>query len=232
MQQVIQIDLNGVNGYLLKKEEKFILIDTGGHMFLDKEFSNRRNELERALLEKGVNEHNLELIILTHGDNDHVCNAKYLRDKFHSRIAMHEGDVFMVEQAKSDCYKLNSNYQSLLLKLIFRLMNSKIQILMDKVYDEFEVFTPDLLLKDQDNLSKFGFDGIIFHMPGHTEGSICILDTQGNLLCGDLFANNKKPSLAVNAQNFSILKTSAKKIMTHHITKIYPGHGNPYEIEQ
>lgn len=230
MQQIIRIDLNGVNCYLIKNDGKFILVDTGGHMFLDKEFTNRRDELEKSLLEHGVNEHNLCLIILTHGDNDHVCNARYIREKFNSRIAMHEKDAFMVEKADPNCYKLNCKYKKPIFKLAFHLMNSKIERLMEKVYREFEVFQPDGFLQDGDDLSAYGFDGTIYLMPGHTEGSICILDSEGNLLCGDLFANNKKPSLAVNAQDFKRLKDSADKIMSHKVRMVYPGHGTPYTI--
>lgn len=227
MQNIIRIDLEGVNCYLLENNQKFILVDTGGHMFMDKQYTNRRNALVRELETNGVNNSNLSMIILTHGDNDHVCNASYIRDKYHSRIAMHAGDVFMVEKSDPNCYRVNSKYQSFLFNIVFKLLDSKIKLLMEKVYKDFETFIPDILLDD--NQTLLDFEGRIFHIPGHTPGSICILDNEGNLIAGDLFANNKKPSLGLNAQNFDEMKESARKILRNDVLKIYPGHGEPFD---
>lgn len=232
MQKIIRLDLQGVNAYLLKNDGNYILIDTGGHMFMDKIYTDRRDMLVSLLKKNGVTETNLKLIILTHGDNDHVCNAKFIQQNFHTQIAMHEADIFLVEQADPLCYKLNSNYQSFLLKLIFKIMDSKIQLLMKKIYGEFEVFKPDFLLTAQTNLEQFGFDGIVLHCPGHTDGSIAILDSQGNLISGDIFANNKKPSLAINAKDFKQMKKSAKDLLQHPVKRIYPGHGEPYIVKE
>ena len=230
MQEIIRIDLGGVNCYLLKNNQRFILVDTGGHMFMNRQYTDRRQNLVSQLEKNGVNDSNLEMIFLTHGDNDHSYNAKYLRDKYHSKISMHLEDAFMVEKSDPSCYKMNSKYQSLLLKLVFRIMDSKIQLLMNKVYSEFEIFQPDQLLVNGQSLSEFGFEGTIFHCPGHSKGSICILDNEGNLISGDLFAKIKKPSLAINAQNFNEMKESAREILTNHVIKIFPGHGEPFEL--
>lgn len=227
MQNIIRIDLEGVNCYLLENNQKFILVDTGGHMFMDKQYTNRRNELVHELEKNGVNNSNLSMIVLTHGDNDHACNARYIRDKFHSKLAMHSSDVFMVEKSDPNCYKINSNYHSFLLNIGFKLLESKIKLLMEKVYKEFETFEPDILLEDNQPLPDF--EGRIIHSPGHTPGSICILDNKGNLIAGDLFANNKKPSLGLNAKNFDEMKESARKILRNNALKIYPGHGEPFD---
>jgi glyoxylase-like metal-dependent hydrolase (beta-lactamase superfamily II) len=229
MQEIIRIDLSGVNCYLLKNKQRFILVDTGGHMFMDKQYSNRRNNLLSELEKNGVNDSNLEMIILTHGDNDHSCNTRYIKEKFHSKIAMYSKDVSMVEKADSNCYRINSNYQSIILNLVFKLMDKKIKLLMDKVYKEFETFQPDILLENKQSLLEFDFEGTIYHSPGHTPGSICILDNEGNLIAGDLFSNNKKPSLAINAQNFNEMKESARKILKNNVVKIYPGHGESFD---
>ena len=77
-QQIITIDLNNVNAYLIKENDKFLLIDTGGPMMLDKGYNERKVELESALLSNGCTKENLKLIILTHGDIDHCYNSAYL----------------------------------------------------------------------------------------------------------------------------------------------------------
>lgn len=45
-------------------------------------------------------------------------------------------------------------------------------------------------------MGAIGFEGKIYSVPGHTKGSICIIDEQGNLICGDLYSNNDKPALS------------------------------------
>lgn len=231
MQKIITIDLGGVNSYLIEKNGKFTLVDTGGHMFMDKEYDDRRQLLINQLDEQGVTEANLEMIILTHGDNDHVCNAKYIAELYHAKIAMHPEDVWMVEKKDPESYRVNSNYQSTILRLVFKLMDKKITKLMTKVTEEFETFSPEISLFDGSSLEEYGFDGKIYHCPGHTKGSICIIDQEGNTICGDLFANNGKPSLAVNAEDFKRLETSAHEVLHHGAKKIYPGHGKPFDVE-
>jgi glyoxylase-like metal-dependent hydrolase (beta-lactamase superfamily II) len=56
-----------VNCYLIKTGLGYILIDTGN--------SNKQAELEKELEGVGCKPGNLKLIILTHGDFDHIGNA-------------------------------------------------------------------------------------------------------------------------------------------------------------
>jgi hydroxyacylglutathione hydrolase len=69
--------LGSVNCYLVKIDGGYVLIDTGS--------SNRRSELESALESAGCKPGNLKLIVITHGDFDHVGNTACLREKFASR---------------------------------------------------------------------------------------------------------------------------------------------------
>ena len=73
--------LGSVNCYLIETDDGFVLIDTGG--------SNKRADLVRALEGAGCKPGNLNLIVLTHGDFDHIGNCAFLREKFGTRAAMH-----------------------------------------------------------------------------------------------------------------------------------------------
>jgi len=59
--------LGTVNCHLIETDTGYILIDTG--------CSNKRTELEKELESAGCKPDNLKLIVLTHGDFDHTCNA-------------------------------------------------------------------------------------------------------------------------------------------------------------
>jgi hydroxyacylglutathione hydrolase len=89
-QEFTAINLIGVNCYLLKGITGCALVDIG--------FSNKRDFLEKRLKDSGCLPGDLKLIILTHGDMDHVGNAAYLREKFGVKIAIHADDVGMVER--------------------------------------------------------------------------------------------------------------------------------------
>jgi hydroxyacylglutathione hydrolase len=228
-QEIIRIDLHGVNAYLGKSEEGFILFDTGGHLTMDKVFTNRREELIRGLEEAGCKPGNLKAIVLTHGDNDHVANAAFLRDEYHTVIAMHGEDIDLVHDITVEKMLENFRFQSVVFKVISRLINKKVRKLCAKTLSDYEGFRPDIILKEGDNLNDYGFFASIIHLPGHTKGSIGILCKGGDLISGDIFSNMKKPSLALNALDFRQLKSSVNKLKAMNIKKIYPGHGEPFE---
>ncbi len=230
-QDIIPIELNGVNCYLIKTEKGFVLFDTAGHLTLDKEFSDRRDALIHRLEEAGCEPGLLHAIVLTHGDNDHVANAAYIRDKYQSVIAMHGDDVELVRDVTVEMMMKSFRYRSILLKVVYALMKKQIQKIMIKTWNNFTKFTPDLILKDGDDLQQFGLSAKVIHLPGHTPGSIGILFDNGELISGDIFTNSKKPAPAPNAMDFTIMRKSIKKLKNVKISTVYPGHGKPFPAE-
>jgi len=228
-QEVIRINLNGVNCYLGKMKEGFVLFDTGGNLTLDKEFNNRRQELVQKLEQEGCYPGDLKAIILTHGDIDHTMNAAYLREQYQTIIAMHKGDIDLVENLTIDKMLQSFQFKSPVLKLVFKLMKKTIRKISEKSLNTFEAFRPDALLKEGDSLAQYGFEGEVIHLPGHTVGSIGILCENGELIAGDTFTNMKKPATAINAYSFKELRKSVKKLKEKKITRIYPGHGEPFQ---
>lgn len=227
-QEIIRIDLGGVNCYLGKEKDNFVLFDTGGHLFVDKEFENRREKLEQELIRQGCNDTNLKLIVLTHGDNDHATNAAYLRDKFATLIAMHQNDVSMVDHPSFEKVMENNRYNSIAKKVVFFLLKGLIKKLVIKTLSDFESFQPDILLEDGDDLSSYGFGGKVIHIPGHTNGSIGIVTEEGDFISGDTLTNTTKPNIAPNAADFRALKVSVNRIKEMKVKMIYPGHGAPF----
>ncbi len=184
MTEIIRIDLNGVNSYLAKSESGFVLFDTGGHMVMDKIFTNRLAALQQELEAAGCTEHTLKLIVLTHGDNDHACNAAYLRQRYNAKIAMHISDSELVENPSLRKWMESFRYHSVVYKIIFALMNKTITKVTQKTLEDFEAFSPDILLNDGFDLSEYGLEATVIHLPGHTAGSIGILTKAGDLIAG------------------------------------------------
>lgn len=200
--------LGSVNCYLVETDTGFVLIDTGGF--------NKRAELENELKGAGCRPGNLTLAVLTHGDFDHTGNGAYLREKFGTKIAMHHDDSGMAERGDMFWNRKKGNF-------LFRMMAP---ILFR--FGKSERFRPDLYLEDGDDLSEYGFDAKVLHIPGHSKGSIGILTADGDLFCGDLLENRGKPDLNSIMDDSAAAHASVEKLRQHKIDTVYPGHGRPF----
>lgn len=200
-----------VNCYLLNSGNNFILIDTGK--------SGERKAIEDELNKAGCKPGNLKLIVLTHGDFDHCGNAAYLREKFNTKIAMHEADSGMVEHGDMLWNRKRPNVLvTTLMKLLFRLKRA-------------DHFQPDTTVKAGDNLSEYGFDAEVIEIPGHSKGSIGLLTADGDLFCGDLLANTSKPDLWSIMDDHEAARASVEMLKRRAINMVYPGHGQPFPME-
>lgn len=205
--------LGSVNCYLIKADTGFVLIDTGS--------SNARQELERELENARCFPGDLKLILITHGDFDHIGNAVYLREKYVTKIAMHSADVPIAEHGDMLANRKNINFFSRMIAfLVPRLMR----------FGKSERFTPDILLYDGDHLSEFALDARVISIPGHSSGSIGILTAGGDLLCGDLFENTVNPGLGSIMDDLTSAQASVEKLKGFTIATVYPGHGKPFPM--
>ena len=231
-QEITRIDLGGVNCYLGKEGDGYILFDTGGHMVMDRQFDNRRDRLVEDLEKYGCKPGNLKLVVLTHGDNDHAANAAFIRAKYNAEIAMHRDDLELVDNPGIEKVMQSFGYKSLIYKAVFLLMKGLIKKASLKILDDFEKFVPDIFINEGYSLSEYGFDARIVHIPGHTPGSIGILTDEGDLIAGDTLTNMNKPDIAPNAYDFEALEAGVDRIKTMAVRTVYPGHGQPFDAKQ
>ena len=89
---------------------------------------------------------------------------------------------------------------------------------------------------NNDILKRIGIKGNILFTPGHTIDSISLLMTDGSLFCGDLAANLPSwldtkycPPFVTDLEQ---LYKSWQKIIDSRAQKIYPAHGEPFEVEK
>jgi hydroxyacylglutathione hydrolase len=202
--------LGRVNCYLIETNTGYILIDTG--------CSNKRTNLEKELESAGCQPDNLKLIVLTHGDFDHTGNAAYLRRKFGTKVAMHYDDSGMVECGNMFWNRKKGN-------IIIRMM---VPILFG--FGKSERFKPDLYIEDGDDLSEYGFDAKVLHIPGHSKGSIGVITAGGDLFCGDLLKNGSKVVLNSIMDDSEAANASVEKLKHSKISTVYPGHGKPFPM--
>ncbi len=208
------INLGGANCYLVRAGTGYVLIDTGT--------ANRRADLERELEGAGCQPGKLKLIVLTHGDSDHADNAAYLRERFGARIAMHHGDVGMVERGDMSWNRKDKPDK---MSIVFRIVSLVVRP------GKFDTFRPDLIIDEGFDLSEYGLDARVLHIPGHSKGSIGVLTRGGDLLCGDLFYNMGIGGRTPYIDDLSDCRTSVERLKRLQIATVYPGHGKPFPMD-
>jgi len=103
--------------------------------------------------------------------------------------------------------------------------------MIKKVQKEFKRFTPDIFIDEGFDLSKYGYDAEVIHIPGHSKGSLGILTKDNSLICGDILVNMKKPGTLLFADDFNVLNKSIERLKKMNIQTVYPGHGKPFQME-
>ena len=204
--------LGTVNCYLVRADAGFVLIDTG--------CGNRVSMLEKALEGAGCLPGNLRAVVLTHGDFDHSGNAAYLRQKYGTIVAMHRDDAGMVERGDIFWNRKSGN-------ILFR----KGASVLFK-FSQSQRFTPERYVEDGQSLAEYGWDARVVHLPGHSKGSIGVLTAAGNLFCGDLLENGKRPKLNSIVDDPVAVNTSLDKLVNLGAVTVYPGHGGPFTMEE
>jgi len=211
-------NMGTINCYLLKSEAGYLLIDTS--------FPNQHAALVSELEAGGCRPGNLKLIVITHADLDHVGNAASLRREFGAQIAVHQEEVSAVAGGSMTNRKEQPPFQRAVTQVVLKLIVSMTN------FGDFEKFTPDLTLNDGYDLSAYGFDAKVIHLPGHSKGSIGVMTADGDLICGDLLWNMRKPGSHSIVDDQAEFQASLKKLESLNIRTVYPGHGEPFTMQQ
>ncbi len=133
---------------------------------------------------------------------------------------MHRDDAGMAE--RGDMF-VNRKQPNLILRKLIPALSG---------FGKAERFTPDLLVGDQFDFSEYGLDARALSIPGHSLGSIGILTGCGELFCGDLFENLKKPALNSIMDDPRAANASVDMLKKLEITAVYPGHGRPFTMDE
>jgi hydroxyacylglutathione hydrolase len=211
------IDLGGVNCFLFDAGDGFVLVDTG--------FAFQRPLLEKRLEAAGCGQGKLKLIVLTHGDGDHVGSCAYLKAKHGAEVAMHREDAPSAGSDPGKDRKVKFGFMNFLevftgIGMAFRALRSG--------SIKPEPFEVDLFLEDGRSLADRGVDARVVHIPGHSRGSIGLLLPTGDLIAGDLFMNLIAPNFSAIRLAGGETAASVAKLDGLGIRDVLPSHGRPF----
>jgi hydroxyacylglutathione hydrolase len=201
-----------VNCYLIISETGFFLIDTG--------ISFQRGTLKKALNESGCRPGDLKLVVITHADFDHTGNCAWLREKYKASVAVHREEAEAIETGRM--LKNRKNRQGVFFTAVVNLGGLFV----------FRRFKPDIIVAGGEDLSRYGLDGRIVHIPGHSRGSIGVLTGEGDFFCGDLLASRREPVRNSLVDDPAEMDASIEKMKTLNIRIVYPGHGRPFTMDE
>ncbi|MDD1673267.1 MAG: MBL fold metallo-hydrolase [Methanomicrobiales archaeon] len=201
-----QVDNVNGNCYVIARDG-LILIDTGLPNNSKKIITYIQGTLKRKPSD-------IRTIILTHYHLDHTGNVNALKAVSTAKVAIHEADSAFVSGRKR--MPVPKGWRG----VFFRILS---------VYMKSGPFKPGILLKDRDTIEGL----TCIHIPGHTPGSICLIDTvSGVLFAGDTLrfdgANLEGPP-AQFTPNMNQAHQSIKKIATLNFDIMLPGHGIPLQ---
>jgi glyoxylase-like metal-dependent hydrolase (beta-lactamase superfamily II) len=203
------------------------LIQDGGIIMIDGGPPNKSIAFKKSISRIPIDPNNIRLIILTHGDFDHVGSAPEIRLITGAKIAIHENDRLNFENSLYNWPPGTTSWGRLLRFVLNPILKIPLKFSGDK---------PDIILGNSDYpLNDFGINGKIVYTPGHTKGSVSVLLESGEAFVGCMAHNNFpfrfRPGLPIFAEDIDVVKESWKSLIQQGARMIYPAHGDPFPVD-
>jgi len=218
--------LKHLNAYLIRTEDRYVLIDTG--MGTDEAFG----ELSRQLAHIGVRPENLTEILVTHFHIDHVGLVPRLRRLSGAQLIVSAETtkaVQLVIQTYESYWKnMMNTYKEagVPAELIEQMVEATPGYLYQAVY--LELARPSRTLEDGEKISfgEYSFQTIL--TPGHAPGHICLYEPEQRLLvAGDHLLPTITPHVTQWRQETNPLAEyldSLEKVRKLDVDVVLPSH--------
>jgi len=211
--------LNTAKSYLLLGE-RVVIVDTGPP---DRQRTGER--VRRALAAVGRSPEEVSLILATHAHPDHVGNAVALRAWTGAPIAADPNEL--------DCFAGRERVGATPTGVAGRLF-----LLTPLPHQQFDAFTPDILVGADFNLRSFGVAADVYRCGGHTPGSLAVhVPGTGDLLAADLLAggigigglafHGRVIEPPFHEDRPAVLRSVAKLLQLGNLERVHVCHGGP-----
>ncbi len=197
------------NAYLIIKDNKLILVDTG--------VKSSFKKLSKNIGALGFSIHDINFLILTHTHYDHCQSANKIKEISNSKIIVSR----MATDSIKNAYKVLPDGTFMATKLIV-----KIGRLIGEKKFGFEPFQSDIFVDGEYKLSAGDCRINIIETAGHSTDSISILVDDEIAIVGDaMFGVFKNSVFPPFADNIAEMLESWKKLLSTDCSIFLPGHG-------
>jgi hydroxyacylglutathione hydrolase len=211
--EAVQIGFNFVNVWALIGESGIVLIDAHNPGEEDKVL----DKLSKA----GITASEVTLIVLTHGHGDHAGSALALKEALDVPVAVQALDVPAVEAGEPLVPLPYTDWRG--------------RALIPFLHHEYDPFSPDLVIQDSLDLSRWGVDAEVRWVGGHTPGSVIVDLKDGRVLVGDLIRgkmqNPDKPTLHFFQEDLPTAHARLRELAGSQRC-LMPAHGDPLEAAE
>ena len=238
MMNLIPLKLSVTTCYLVKTDEKFLLIDTG--------YEEDWELFQQRLKEVGVELSQIGYLLLTHHHDDH-CGLLHaiLQENSAIRVVMSDLCNELIQKGENDL----THGGGLLNKRVAFLIQHKqayVSLVLHKKVDKSKnlKFQPyysrdnDVLFNGEPRLRDIGIplEGKIFRTPGHTVDSISVLFPDGDCLVGDAAAHMLPFAgthyCVIFICNMDTYYNSWQKMIQAGAKRIFSAHGAPFSVDK
>ena len=153
------------------------------------------------------NELKPKYIVHTHGHIDHAIGTNFLKEKYSIQAIMHEDDLELLRR--------NSEF------------GESIGIEIDQPSD------PEIFISEEETISFGNTDFKVIHAPGHSPGSIVLLNESEKILfSGDvLFRRGIGRTDLTGGDHITLIESIEEKLLVlDKDVEVYPGHGEKTTI--
>jgi glyoxylase-like metal-dependent hydrolase (beta-lactamase superfamily II) len=189
----------------------YLVVADEGLLLVDSGMGRHAGRIIRLIESLGRRPEELRYVVLTHWHIDHLGSATEVKRLTGAQVAIHELDAPIL--AGGELPKKGRRAMG----LVFRLFR-------------FRPIEPDLRLHDGDTIAGLR----VFHVPGHTDGSIALLRDDGvaftgDALLGDRHGQVRPPDLRLSMDP-ERATASAEKLRALPLSLVLPGHGAPARL--
>jgi glyoxylase-like metal-dependent hydrolase (beta-lactamase superfamily II) len=193
--------------------DRVVLVDAGGKGDLP--------ALASALARHGIGWSDIAAVVVTHGHSDHAALAAEIRRRGGARLILGRGDAPMAAAGRNDELK-PTNFTAKVLERFF-------------IDPSYEPFTADVLVDSPIDLGRYGIEGVVRQVPGHTPGSLVVELPDGRAFVGDVMLGGVMGGrfLADRAGEHYFQADAARnrdnvaELLSRPIATFYLGHGGP-----